>query len=118
MNGKWPASLLLSLMTFATDPGGQEVRTVHGSILCATPFQLRKAIVAARRDDGRRIAQLGCVRTGAGVTAVLLAQPVAGFGPWQIRLSAEGMPPLTLWGYASSFQTDAADQIASDSEAR
>jgi hypothetical protein len=114
MNGKWPASVLLSLMTFATDPGGQELRTVHGGVLCATPFQLRKAVVAARLDDGRRIAQLGCLRTAGGMTAVVLAQPASGFGPWQVRLSVEGMTPLTLWGYASSFQADADAEIASD----
>jgi hypothetical protein len=117
MNGKWPASLLLSLVTFATDPSGQELRTVRGGVLCATPFQLRKAVVATRRDDGRRIAQLGCLRTAAGMTAVVLAQPASRLGPWQVRLSGEGMPPLTLWGYASSFQADADDEIASDEAA-
>jgi hypothetical protein len=34
------------------------------TVVCETPFQIRKAIVATARDDGARIRSLSCSRPG------------------------------------------------------
>src|SRR5690348_175518 len=80
-----------------------EMLTLSCGVLCATPFQLRKAIVAANRGDHHRVRRLGCVKTGDGVKATLIDQITPPAGPWQVRLMPEGASAVTMWGYASSF---------------
>ncbi len=88
--------------------------TRHGAVFCTTPFQLRKAIVAASRGEGRHIRQLGCTRTGAGtkamVKAMVFAQSAGPFGPWRVQLAPEGAAPLIVWSYASSFDSAEPDR--------
>ncbi len=103
------ASAIVSFVTLAGRVGEAEMLTTHGGVFCATPFQLRKAIVAANQDDGRQIRQLGCVRTGSGMKVILFEQTAGPFGPWQVRMIPEGMSPVTMWGYASSFNLDASE---------
>jgi hypothetical protein len=94
---------VVSLMPLGVYGGELEIRTVHGAVLCTTPFQLRKAIVAAHRDEPQRVWQLGCIRTGQGMTVILSDGITPPYGPWQVQLITASGPTLTLWGYASSF---------------
>ena len=41
-------------------------RTRADTVICETPFQIRKALVAMAQDDGARIRSLACTRPGAG----------------------------------------------------
>jgi hypothetical protein len=78
------ASAVVSLVTLAGHVGEAEMLTTQGGVFCATPFQLPKAIVAASQDDGQRIRQLGCIRTGSGTKVILFEQTSSPFGPWQV----------------------------------
>ena len=98
-----PITFMLNLLP----PGGAatelELRTVSGGVLCSTPFQLRKAIVAVNRGDERQVRQLGCIRTNAGTKATLIEQITLPGGPWQVQLVPTRGPSTIMWGYASSF---------------
>jgi hypothetical protein len=100
-------AIVISLMPLGVCGAELEIRTVHGAVLCSTPFQLRKAIVAAHRDEPQRVWQLGCTRTGQGMTAILSDGIMPPYGPWQVQLATDSGPTLTLWGYASSFTVHA-----------
>jgi hypothetical protein len=65
---------MLSLVSGGADTSDLEVYTVSGGVLCETPFQLRKAIIAAHRGDKERVRRLGCMVTAEGVKAVLINQ--------------------------------------------
>jgi hypothetical protein len=97
-------NLDLSAVPVGTDIIDLEIRTLPGGILCETPFQLRKATVAAHRGDERRVHRLGCVATTEGVKAGLIDQRMPLAGPWQVQLMPEDRPAFTMWGYASSFK--------------
>jgi hypothetical protein len=99
-------AIVISLMALGVHGEELEIRTVHGAVLCATPFQLRKAIVAAHRDEAQRVWQLGCMRTGQGMTVNLSGGITPRYGPWQVQLVTDSGPTITLWGYASSFTVD------------
>jgi hypothetical protein len=60
-------AIVIGLAPLHARAGDLDIRTVHGAVLCATPFQLRKAIVAAHRDEAQRVWQLGCMRAGRGI---------------------------------------------------
>lgn len=81
-------------------------RTRANAIVCGTPFQIRKAVVAAAQDDGARIRELACSRPGAGRRAHLVSAPVTRYGPWEIRLVSEEGLAEPLWGYADQFEPD------------
>jgi hypothetical protein len=112
-----PVALVLSLVPLGAYSGELEIRTVHGAVLCATPFQLRKAILAAQRDETQRVWQLGCMRTGRGMKAILSDGIAPPYGPWQVRLVPDGGPTLTLWGYASSFRVYSDEALSPAAEA-
>lgn len=81
-------------------------RTKANAVLCETPFQIRKAIVAMGQDDGAEIMTLGCTRPGTGRKAHLISTPVPQFGPWLVALvSTEGLT-VTMWGYPNQFEPD------------
>jgi hypothetical protein len=107
MKGILPITVALSLMPLGPTPNDFEIRTSSNGVLCATPFQLRKAIVASSRGDERRIRQLGCIRTNDGAKAILLDNFTPPAGPWQVRLMLDGAPAVIMWGYASSFRPPA-----------
>lgn len=100
-----PIILALSLMPQGANGDDREARTVAGEVLCATPFQLRKAIIALHSGDEGRIRRLGCMKTSDGMKVVLLDQRVPFAGPWQVLLVPEGGPAFSMWGYAWSFRT-------------
>jgi len=52
---------MLSLVSGGADTSDLEVYTVSGGVLRETPFQLRKAIIAAHRGDKERVRRLGCM---------------------------------------------------------
>jgi hypothetical protein len=81
-------------------------RTRAGAVVCATPFQIRKAMVAMARDDGARIRSLACTRPGAGRSVRLVSLPVSKYGPWQIELIPERGAAVPMWGYADQFDAD------------
>jgi hypothetical protein len=107
-----PITLAISLMPAEVECSDLVLRTAFGGVFCATPFQLRKAIIAANADDGARIRQLGCLRTEGGIKAVWIDQIALPYGPWQVRLLPRYGPPTTVWGYASSFQSDSEEEAS------
>ena len=101
----WLIALALAIAPLGASAQERVIRTVFGAVLCETPFQLRKAIVAAHQGDGEEVRQLDCMRSGEGIQAVVPDQIGPPFGPWQVRLMPEGAPSLVLWGYASDFES-------------
>ena len=81
-------------------------RTKPGTVVCETPFQIRKAIVAMAQDDGARIRNLACTRPGAGKRVRVVSMPGTVYGPWEIQLIAEREAAATMWGYADQFEAD------------
>jgi hypothetical protein len=80
-------------------------RTKADTVICETPFQIRKAIVAMVQDDGARIRSLACIRPGAGKRVRVVSTPATEYGPWEIELIAE-QDAVTMWGYADQFDAD------------
>ncbi len=87
MRSVLPIAIIIGLALVHAGAGELDVRTVHGAVLCATPFQLRKAIVASHRDETQRVWQLGCMRAGRGMK-VSLFDGIAPSGPWQVQSCA------------------------------
>jgi hypothetical protein len=112
MNISIPITLAIFLTPAAVESSELVLTTAFGGVFCATPFQLRKAIIAARNDEGARIRQLECLRAGSRIKAIWLDQIGPPYGPWQVRLLPTHAPPITVWGYASSFETSS-EQIDS-----
>jgi hypothetical protein len=106
-----PITLALGLLPQGAGAADLEIRTVSGGVLCTTPFQLRKAIIAAHHGDERRVRRLGCMTTSDGVSAILIDESAPFAGPWQVRLMPEGAPAATMWGYASSFKTKSGKRL-------
>src|SRR5437660_5713309 len=100
MRSVLPIAIVIGLAPLHARAGDLDIRTVHGAVLCATPFQLRKAIVAAHRDG---VWQLGCMRAGRGMKVILSDALAPPYGPWQVQLMPDDGPSLVMWGYASSF---------------
>ena len=98
-----PIAIVIGLALLHARAGDLDTRTVDGAILCATPFQLRKAIVAAHRDEAQRVWQLGCMRAGRGIKVIFSDAIAPPYGPWQVQLVPDGGPNLMMWGYATSF---------------
>jgi hypothetical protein len=101
-----PIAIVIGLAPLHARAGDLDIRTAHGAVLCATPFQLRKAIVAAHRDEAQRVWQLGCMRAGRGIKVILSDAIAPPYGPWQVQLLPGDGPSLVMWGYASSFTAD------------
>jgi hypothetical protein len=80
--------------------------TKADAVLCKTPFQIRKAIVAAGQDDSARIRNLACTRPGAGKRVRLVSIPGTKYGPWQIELISNEGVASRWWGYADQFEPD------------
>lgn len=83
-------------------------RTKAETVVCETPFQIRKAIVAMVQDDGARIRSLACTRPGAGKRVRVVSMPATVYGPWEIQLISEQGGAATMWGYADQFEADQA----------
>jgi hypothetical protein len=81
-------------------------RTKADTVVCGTPFQIRKAIVAMAEDDGARLRSLACSRPGAGKRVRVVSMPVTKYGPWEIQLIAEHDLAAPMWGYADQFEAD------------
>lgn len=81
-------------------------RTKADTVVCETPFQIRKAIVAMVQDDGARIRSLACTRPGAGRRVRVVSMPVTKYGPWEVQLISEQDIAATMWGYADQFEAD------------
>jgi hypothetical protein len=96
-------AIVIGLAPLHAGAGQLDIRTVHGAVLCTTPFQLRKAIVAAHRDEAQRVWQLGCIRAGRGMRVILSDGIAPPHGPWQVQLVPDDGPSFIMWGYASSF---------------
>ena len=80
-------------------------RTKADTVVCETPFQIRKAIVAMAQDDGARIHSLACTRPGAGKRVRVVSMPATAYGPLEIQLFSE-QGAATMWGYADQFEAD------------
>jgi hypothetical protein len=80
-------------------------RTKAETVVCETPFQIRKAIVAMVQDDGARIRSLACIRPGAGKRVRVVSMPVTVYGPWEIQLISE-QTTAPMWGYADQFEVE------------
>lgn len=76
------------------------------TVVCETPFQIRKAIVAMAQDDGARIRSLACNRPGAGKRVRVVSVPATLYGPWEIQLISERAVTAPMWGYADQFEAD------------
>jgi hypothetical protein len=111
MNISIPIILAISLTPAEVECSELVLRTAFGGVFCATPFQLRKAITAASADDGARIRQLSCLRTKSGIEAVWIDQIALPYGPWQVRLLLKHAPSITVWGYASSFESGSEEEV-------
>jgi hypothetical protein len=81
-------------------------RTKPDTVVCETPFQIRKAFVAMAQDDGARIRNLACTRPGAGKRVRVVSMPATVYGPWEIQLISERGAAATMWGYAYQFEAD------------
>jgi len=81
-------------------------RTKADAVLCKTPFQIRKAIVAVGQNDSARIRNLACTRPGAGRTARLVSVTGTKYGPWTIELISDEGLASRWWGYADQFEPD------------
>jgi len=81
-------------------------RTKSHTVVCETPFQIRKAIVAMARDDGARIRSLACTRPGAGKRVRVVSMPATVYGPWEIELISKHPVAVSMWGYADQFEAD------------
>ncbi len=81
-------------------------RTKSTTVLCETPFQLQKAIVAMRQDDGATIRDLRCTRPGAARRVRLISAPVTRYGPLLVDVGLGGAATASMWGYADQFQLD------------
>jgi hypothetical protein len=80
-------------------------RTRADTVVCKTPFQIRKAIVAMAQDDAARIRSLACIRPGAGRRVRVVSRPATLYGPWEIQMISErGVAPM--WGYADQFEAE------------
>jgi hypothetical protein len=91
--------------------GSVDVKTSYYStradaVVCETPFQIRKAIVAMAQDDGARIRSLACTRPGAGKRVRVVSMPATVYGPWEIQLISAQGAFATMWGYADQFEAD------------
>jgi hypothetical protein len=103
MRNVLPIAIFIGLAPLNARAGDLDTHTVHGAVLCTTPFQLRKATVAAHRDEAQRVWQLGCMRAGREVKVILSDGIAPPYGPWQVQLVPDDGPSLVMWGYASSF---------------
>ena len=81
-------------------------RTKADTVVCGTPFQIRKAIVAMAQDDGDRIRSLACTRPGVGKRVRGVSMPATVYGPWEIQLISGQGAAATMWGYADQFEGD------------
>jgi hypothetical protein len=81
-------------------------RTKADAVVCETPFQIRKAIVAMAQDDGARIRSLACTRPGAGKRVRVVSMPATVYGPWEIQLISEQTSAASMWAYADQFEAD------------
>jgi len=81
-------------------------RTKADTIVCETPFQIRKAIVAMAQDDGARIRSLACTRPGVGKRVRVVSMPATAYGPWEIELISEQPVAASMWSYADQFEAD------------
>jgi hypothetical protein len=81
-------------------------RTKADTVVCETPFQIRKAIVAMRQDDGARVRSLACSRPGTGKRVRVVSMPVTEYGPLEIQLISEQGLAAPMWGYADQFEAD------------
>jgi hypothetical protein len=81
-------------------------RTKADTVVCETPFQIRRAIVAMAQDDGVRIRSLACTRPGAGRRVRVVSMPATVYGPWEIQLISEQAAAGPMWGYADQFEAD------------
>jgi hypothetical protein len=80
--------------------------TKTDAVLCKTPFQIRKAIVAAGQNDSARIWNLACTQPGAGRRVRLVSIPGMKYGPWPIELISDEGLASRWWGYAEHFERD------------
>jgi hypothetical protein len=76
------------------------------TVVCETPFQIRKAIVAMAQDDGARIRSLACIRPGIGKRMRVVSMPATFYGPWEIELISDQGVAAPMWGYADQFVAD------------
>ena len=81
-------------------------RTTAHTVVCETPFQIRKAIVAMAQNDGARIRSLACTRPGVGKRVRVVSMPATVYGPWEIHLISEHPLAASMWGYADQFEAD------------
>lgn len=88
------------------DVGTSFYRTKADTVVCETPFQIRKAIVAMVQDDGARIRSLACARPGSGKRVRVVSMPATVYGPWEIQLISEQAVAASMWGYANQFEAD------------
>jgi hypothetical protein len=81
-------------------------RTKADTVVCETPFQIRKAIVAMAQADGPRIRSLACRQLRAGKRVRVLCMSATKYGPWEIQLTLEQGVTAPMWGYADQFEAD------------
>lgn len=98
-------SLVFVLMLAAGPAAAAEPReliTAPDAVLCLSADSLDQAS-ASRTKGQERLRELGCMRSPAGVPAMLLNGSGAG-GPWNVRFMPQGISGgIALWGRASSF---------------
>ena len=83
--------------------------TRAGAVVCATPFQLRRAIIAAHLGEGGRVLQLGCMRPRMGTRGVLIFKTMMLNGPWEVELIDESGSRTFVWTYAQYVRVLKAD---------
>jgi hypothetical protein len=81
-------------------------RTKADTVVCKTPFQIRKATIAMAQDDGARIRSLACTRPGTGKRVRVVSMPVTEYGPLEIQLVSEQGVVAPMWGYSDQFEAD------------
>lgn len=91
---------------FSTDGIASHYRKKADAVLCRSPFQLRKAIVAAHQSDSDRVWSLACVVLTAGSKVRLGSMHATKCGPWKIELISDDGPASAWWGYADQFEAD------------
>jgi hypothetical protein len=80
-----------------------ELTTAHNAILCLGPENLHAANRPAVAKSQKRLRDMRCMRTDAGIPVTLLDGPEIG-GPWRIRARPQGISAgVTIWALPSSL---------------
>lgn len=96
-------ALLLAATADIAKAQSVELTTAHNAILCLSPENLHAANRPAVAKSQKRLRDIRCMRTDAGIPVTLLDGPAIG-GPWRIQARPQGISAgVTIWALPSSL---------------